>query len=169
VGYLSINKKIVALILATTFYTIACSRIEKSPFDESQYYRVSTTYFDAGKQHKKDEYFQLESKQGKRILVKSYNIDGSILLKEFLLNEKEDGPIISYYQNGKIFMDGEFVDGQRSGFSHVYYPSGKLRFLTSYKNGMELMGWKFDTIKNRLFPYDKDMDKDKFNNLDITK
>ena len=45
------------------------------------------------------------------------------------------GYVIDYYDNGKLYFEGEYLNGQRNGIGKEYDYKGKLKFESIYLNG----------------------------------
>jgi len=61
--------------------------------------------------------------------------DGSIKSKVNFIDDKEEGPYISYYTNGKKRLVVNYKHGQKEGMQKIYYDNGQLGSQVMYKNG----------------------------------
>jgi antitoxin component YwqK of YwqJK toxin-antitoxin module len=88
----------------------------------------------------------------KKIEVYQQNI--KIEEKEFYPNQqlkykgnfkdgKRDGEWIYYYDDGKVWSEGGFLNDKRHGVTKVYFPNGQLRYRGGYDKGKKTGIWKF--------------------------
>jgi antitoxin component YwqK of YwqJK toxin-antitoxin module len=47
----------------------------------------------------------------------------------------KDGPVILYWPNGTVRVEGQYIDDHRSGWWRSYHPGGSSRSLTHYVHG----------------------------------
>lgn len=61
------------------------------------------------------------------------------------VNDKEqrNGRWYFYLENGNEQSMSEYIDGKRSGFTWVRYPSGNMRYSGEYLNDKETGVWRF--------------------------
>lgn len=83
---------------------------------------------------------------GKRLAVyeREYYEDGNMLKEGPLsIREKRDGLWKSYYRDGVVWSEGEYVDGIREGKTVTYFANGNKyyegQFVRAQKSGL----WKF--------------------------
>ncbi len=78
------------------------------------------------------------------IYEREYYEDGN-LLKEGSLNEdkKRNGLWKSYYRDGVLWSQGDFVNGIREGITITYFASGKKYYEGYYTKGKKSGMWKF--------------------------
>ncbi len=58
-------------------------------------------------------------------------------------DKKRTGRWFFYLENGNEQSMSEYVNGQRSGFTWVRYPSGNMRYSGEYSNDKEVGVWRF--------------------------
>ncbi|MBU8891178.1 MAG: hypothetical protein KOO66_00245 [Bacteroidales bacterium] len=101
-------------------------------------------------------YFDTEGNVAKS---KTYNISGKIIADGIvLINGKEEGDWIYYYESGKKQASGKFINGNKKGKWVYYYPGEKIQQTGSYING-KLTGiwqWYYETgelLKEEFYIY----------------
>ena len=65
-------------------------------------------------------------------------------------NNKKDGKWTFWFQDGKMWSEGYFTKGLRSGESKVYYENGELFFIGEYINGKKVNTWTFYDEKGNI-------------------
>jgi len=83
----------------------------------------------------------------KRELVKEesfYPNNQKRMVGEYKKNER-NGRWIYYYENGKVWSEGYFVNGKSEGLRITYFENGNKRYEGSYKNDLRTGIWKFYT------------------------
>lgn len=77
---------------------------------------------------KKVEVIAEKFDNGQARLVKTYHIKGSdsVLLKE-----------VAYYQTGKIYLEGSYLNGKRNGVWTAWFDNGEIWSKGGYQEGVE--------------------------------
>lgn len=98
---------------------------------------------------------------GKRTAVyeREYYEDGN-LLKEGRLgdSEKRDGHWKSYYRDGVVWSEGDYIDGVRNGKTVTYYANGNKYYEGQFAKAKKVGVWKFwneDGELNKEVDFDK--------------
>ncbi len=83
--------------------------------------------------------------EGKEIKVreKDFYDNGKVKMEGEFVDGKRSGKWKAYYDNGKIWSEGEFLNGERTGLAKIYYPNGKLDTEGEYTNGKQTGTWKY--------------------------
>ncbi len=110
--------------------------------------KIGETY--PNKQPKQIDYYQ--TKDGKQVKVeeKTFYEDGKLKMEGEILNDKRDGEWKAYFDNGKLQSEGFFKEDKRTGISKVYYENGKLRYEGAYANDNKIGHWKFYNEQGKL-------------------
>lgn len=61
--------------------------------------------------------------------------DGNIYFEGRIVDKKEQGNCIYYYNNSNIWTQGEYVNGRKEGTWKYYYSNGKLHSILNFVNG----------------------------------
>ncbi len=83
---------------------------------------------------------------GKRLAVyeREYYEDGKILKEGALsIHEKRDGLWKSYYRDGVLWSEGDYIDGVREGKTITYFANGKKYYEGQFKRAQKSGVWKF--------------------------
>lgn len=80
----------------------------------------------------------------------TYYDNGKIQMEGKYVNNKRTGKWVAYYSTGKTWSIAEYKDGLRQGIAKVYYPNGNLRYLGQYKEDKKDGLWKFYDGKNTV-------------------
>lgn len=88
-----------------------------------------------------------QEKEGKEILQeeKHFYQNGKLKMQGKFLNGKRDGEWKSYFANAQIQSTGTFTNGLRTGEVKTYQPNGILIYEGFYKEGKQYGHWKFYT------------------------
>jgi antitoxin component YwqK of YwqJK toxin-antitoxin module len=65
-------------------------------------------------------------------------------------DNKRDGKWVYWYENGKIWSDGQFVKGKSEGKRTTYFENGKVRYEGFYKEDMRIGKWRFFDENGRM-------------------
>ncbi|MEI6174550.1 MAG: hypothetical protein WCR01_12440 [Bacteroidota bacterium] len=65
-------------------------------------------------------------------------------------DNKRDGRWTYFYENGKLWSDGQFVKGKSDGKRTTYFENGKVRYEGFYKEDMRVGKWRFFDENGRL-------------------
>ena len=68
-------------------------------------------------------------------MVEDYNVFGVLVKKASYKNGVLDGPFYQYYDSGKPFIEGEYLDGMMHGGWIMYYSDGSLGSNAVYDRG----------------------------------
>ena len=77
--------------------------------------------------------------------VRTYYIDGKEVYSETLDKNLDiekhsgtmpDGTVKEFFENGKVYFECEFKNGQRNGMCKIYFDNGKVNIEKYYENGM---------------------------------
>ena len=77
--------------------------------------------------------------------IRTYSIDGKEVYRETLdknldIQKHEgtmpDGTVKEFFENGKLYFECEFKNGQRNGKCKIYYENGKVNIEKYYENGL---------------------------------
>lgn len=66
----------------------------------------------------------------------AFDADNNLKWEYTYKNGVRNGPSITYFENGQIAGEINFVDGKMEGLFKAYYESGKLKMEAIYKNGL---------------------------------
>ncbi len=83
--------------------------------------------------------------EGKEQLVKEvqYHPNGKKYIEGEFKNELRTGHWVSYYDDGKLWSEGGFVNGESHGKRTVYHPNGKKYYEGSFDMGKRSGVWVF--------------------------
>lgn len=65
-------------------------------------------------------------------------------------DSKRDGKWTYWYENGKLWSDGQFVKGKSDGKRTTYFENGKVRYEGFYKEDIRVGKWRFFDENGRL-------------------
>jgi antitoxin component YwqK of YwqJK toxin-antitoxin module len=65
-------------------------------------------------------------------------------------DNKRDGRWTYWYENGKLWSDGQFTNGKADGKRTTYFENGKVRYEGFYKEDMRVGQWRFFDENGRL-------------------
>jgi antitoxin component YwqK of YwqJK toxin-antitoxin module len=65
-------------------------------------------------------------------------------------DNKREGRWSYWYENGKVWSDGQFVKGKSNGKRTTYFENGKVRYEGFYKEDMRVGKWQFFDENGRL-------------------
>jgi antitoxin component YwqK of YwqJK toxin-antitoxin module len=93
-----------------------------------------------------------QEKEGKEILLeeKHFHQNGKLKMNGKFLNGKRDGEWMSYFPNDQLQSTGTFINGVRTGAVKVYQHNGTLIYEGFFKEGKEFGHWKFYTSDGKL-------------------
>jgi|GEM_PF-1945925 len=77
-------------------------------------------------------------------LSRSYYEDGRIKREANYLNGRLNGPCKSYFPTGDLSSEGRYVDGRYEGILKTYFPGGAVRLEETYGNGRRIHVKEFD-------------------------
>lgn len=69
--------------------------------------------------------------------------NGQIKIKGHLIKDKRQGTWVSYYENGSIWSETNYQDGEKNGETKSFYPNGNLRYLGYYESDKQAHQWFF--------------------------
>tara|TARA_R110000782_G_scaffold14399_5_gene42992 strand:+ start:830 stop:1222 length:393 start_codon:yes stop_codon:yes gene_type:complete len=77
------------------------------------------------------------SKDGKREdgPFVTYHDNGQVAFRETYKDGKLDGPYVVYHDNGQVQYEGRYTDGKRDGLYVTYHGNGELESKGNFKNG----------------------------------
>ena len=83
-----------------------------------------------------------------QVLLKTYyGEEETIVKEEFYIRSKSnkvlDGPYKSYFENGNIKSEGQFVNNKSTGIWKYYYQNGRLRMQGQVGNGKNVGQWDY--------------------------
>ena len=87
----------------------------------------------------------------------SYHENGSLKVKWTVRNGKDDGEIVKYHPNGRIFGVGMWKDGVAHGVSRVYDAEGKPVFRSLFFSGVQVIvekwqyAWDYNVLKSYFY------------------
>ena len=90
---------------------------------------------------------------GDTILLRSesfYETGQTYIKGSFDENGERNGYWVSYRDDGKIWSEGEFLNGINHGLTRAFHENGKLYMEGSYKNGHKDGYWRFYTPTGEL-------------------
>ena len=73
------------------------------------------------------------------------------LLGKILEIDNVNKKLKSYYKNGKLEFEGEYINDRRNGKGKEYYETGKLRFDGEYLNNTKWNGKEYDKNGNIIY------------------
>ena len=77
--------------------------------------------------------------------------DGSIVYKLPIVNGKEQGLAVGYYNTGEKLLERHFVNGMKEGEFKQWWPNGNLRYLFNYHHdkydGKQMVYFHFGKIQ----------------------
>ncbi|MEI7499554.1 MAG: hypothetical protein WCK84_03810 [Bacteroidota bacterium] len=65
-------------------------------------------------------------------------------------DNKREGRWTYWYENGKVWSDGQFVKGKSDGKRTTYFENGKVRYEGYYKEDTRIGKWRFFDENGRL-------------------
>jgi len=74
---------------------------------------------------------------------REYYESGQKRMEGPLVNRRREGLWKSYYEDGKIWSEGEYKDGLRDGITITYHPNGVKRFEGAFYQSKKSGIWKF--------------------------
>lgn len=82
---------------------------------------------------------QAEFKNGKlNGIRKIFDVEQDlVLIEETYANDNFEGPYKSYYKNGQLKQDGQYVNGAMGGIWKYYYETGQLKETVGFNNNAE--------------------------------
>ena len=123
------SKLLIAMVVG--FLTFAVSAQEIMYFDAnwSSTLKEKATYYRPKPKVQKNGFW-----------IVDYFMNGKIQMEGFSLNdvpnnEKFHGLVKYYFEDGKLYQEINFNEGEIHGSRKVYFESGKLKTVTIYKNG----------------------------------
>ena len=82
------------------------------------------------------EGFEYTYKDDKRNgLIKEYYQNGQLKGEGSFKDDKRNGLIKGYHENGIIGAEVNFKDDKQDGIERAYYPNGEIQYIHTYKNG----------------------------------
>ena len=83
------------------------------------------------------KYYQknIVNKKISLIRLESYYPNGQINSEENYIDGKKDGKWTWYYENGQIQIEGNYIDGKRDGKWTWYYENGQIQIEVNYIDG----------------------------------
>jgi antitoxin component YwqK of YwqJK toxin-antitoxin module len=99
---------------------------------------------------KKLHYYTL--KRGDKEVVKEvvFYSTGEKLMEGPIKNNKRNGQWNSWYENGKLWSEGNYIEDIRVEKTRVYYDNGQLRIDGQYDNGARTGLWSFYDEEGKL-------------------
>lgn len=109
---------------------------------------ITETYSDGSKQ--KELYYKISGKNRELIKeIKYYENSQKKYIGHFK-DDAKDGKWTFWYEDGKIWSEGYFTKGLRTGESKVYHENGEIFFLGKYQEGKKHSKWIFYDDKGSL-------------------
>ncbi len=98
--------------------------------------------------YNKNKVYELKHGSG---YIKEYYADGKLKIEGEYLNGERNGKFKEYDSYGGLEFEGEYLNGQKNGKIKEYY-KGKLEFEGEYLNNKEWIGIRYDdgNIKYKL-------------------
>lgn len=122
---------LIALSLVTFLFSCGDTLIEK----------VEETY--PNKKPKSVGFYKMENDKEVKVQEKQLYENGKVKMEGELKNGKRTGIWKAYFEDGTLWSEGKFIDGERNGYGLNYYPNGKLRMEGDYKNDKQSGKWKY--------------------------
>ncbi len=72
-----------------------------------------------------------------------YYPSGQKKMEGLLVKGQRQGVWKSYYENGMLWSEGEFLNDQRHGFARMFYPGGQKKMTGVYHHGQRAGEWKW--------------------------
>jgi antitoxin component YwqK of YwqJK toxin-antitoxin module len=69
-----------------------------------------------------------------------YKDSKAVMRRYFTINEKIEGEMTEYYEDGKIKLVRQFKNGQEEGTNRLFYPDGKLKETQTFVAGLQQGG-----------------------------
>jgi antitoxin component YwqK of YwqJK toxin-antitoxin module len=85
-------------------------------------------------------FFACQSPSAPKERLFYYKDSKAILRRYFTIDEKIEGEMTEYFEDGKIKLKRIFKNGVEEGTTTSYYPDGKTREIQRYTNGMRQGG-----------------------------
>ena len=127
---------------------------------------VSIALFTIHSCTKKIEVTEQKYKDGSPKLVVTYEVNGDTKTKLSAIQYYQNGQIeyqgsynkegkrvghwVYYYEDGTLWSEAEYLNGERHGKSAVYYENGKVRYTGNYKDGKTVGKWLFYDEKGNI-------------------
>jgi antitoxin component YwqK of YwqJK toxin-antitoxin module len=83
---------------------------------------------------KSDQGWQYKGKPFSGYMVEA-ETNGKIVYQLPIIQGKENGKAIGFYNSGEKLLECMYVDGQKQGLYQHWWPNGNLRYLFSFQNG----------------------------------
>ncbi|MEM9326576.1 MAG: hypothetical protein AAGA85_13010 [Bacteroidota bacterium] len=81
----------------------------------------------------------LDSIKANTKVRRRYFENGALHTRMVLVDDVQNGPFVSYYEDGQMHVEGNFENGRPRGFYKQYYPSGIVQYFSeSMGNGILL-------------------------------
>ena len=88
-------------------------------------------------------YYKGEGKEKTMVKEATFYADGAVRMEGEFLNGIKHGRWISYYENGSRWSEGNFTDGINNGTTITWHENGQKYYKGYYKNGERAGTWKF--------------------------
>jgi antitoxin component YwqK of YwqJK toxin-antitoxin module len=85
-------------------------------------------------------FFACQSPSAPKERLLYYKDSKAVLRRYFIINEKIEGVMTEYFEDGKIKLERFFKNGVEEGRTALYYPDGKIREIQRYTNGQRQGG-----------------------------
>jgi antitoxin component YwqK of YwqJK toxin-antitoxin module len=94
---------------------------------------VVRTYHDKEKTKIFEEYFKMNGKiEG---IYKSYWKNGQLCCEVNYIDDKREGIYKSYWDDGQLYKEVNYIDGKENGIRKLYFPNGQLWHEVNYIDG----------------------------------
>jgi antitoxin component YwqK of YwqJK toxin-antitoxin module len=85
-------------------------------------------------------FFACQSPSAPKERLLYYKDSKAILRRYFTIDEKIEGVMTEYFEDGKTKLERHFKNGIEEGSTMSYYPDGKIREVQRFKNGLQQGG-----------------------------
>jgi antitoxin component YwqK of YwqJK toxin-antitoxin module len=106
---------------------------------------------------KSEKTFEKIGGEEKLIQEVVYHPNGQKYMEGAYKDNLREGKWTSWYEDGTLWSEGEFVAGENQGKTSVFHPSGQLHYEGSFNNGERIGIWTFfdeNGIKIKEIDYD---------------
>ncbi|PCJ28526.1 MAG: hypothetical protein COA97_00825 [Flavobacteriales bacterium] len=110
--------------------------------------KIDSTY--PNNASKKISYFQEIDGKEMKVEEKYFHQNGKLKMNGKFLNGKREGEWVAYFNNEQLQSIGTFKNGYRVGEAKVYFPNGQMRYEGQYENDKEVGHWKFYNEQGKL-------------------
>ncbi len=125
-----------------SIFLVACNTLHEPPLFEVKNYDPLLSKTDNG------WFYNNRPFNGYMIQVEK---DGRVVYKLPIINGKEEGIAVGYYNTGEKLLERLFTNGEKQGIFKQWWPNGNLRYLFNYNhdkyNGKQIVFFHFGKVQ----------------------